>query len=106
MGSRIRANLPPDVLTISRDILEHLVGEPSCQDTFEGLATWWLLKRDLARYSPTLKSATDYLVERQFLNGRLRADGRIHYSLNTSKYVEIREFLCEQANKSPAEGLV
>lgn len=98
MGDRTGGEPPSEVLAISREILEHLVAEPSAQDTFEGLASWWLLVRELERYGPTLRSATDYLAERRFLKTQRRQDGRIHYSLNASRIDEIREFLEEKQN--------
>lgn len=88
---------------MSRQILEHLVEEPESQDTFEGLASWWLLKRDLARRAAALRTATDYLVERGFLKSQRRADGQVHYCLESSRLAEIRKFLSDAIRQPPSQ---
>ena len=84
---------------MSREILAGLVERPNLQDTFEGLASWWLIERDLRRRLHVVREATDYLVERSFLEATRRADGQVYYRLNTARLREIETFLSQEGRE-------
>lgn len=78
---------------ICREILEHLIDEPTRQDTFEGIASWWILERIMRQKTEQLRRATHHLVEAGYLEAERRLDGQVHYRLATSRLDEIRAYL-------------
>lgn len=71
-----------DVDDICTDILEFLAENPRARDTLEGIAEWWLLKKDVQREIEKVRQALELLVERGRLSAQTGADGRVHYQVD------------------------
>lgn len=67
---------------IEREILEYLARHPGAQDTFEGIAEWWLLERWVRHETGEVRAALDRLVAAGRLGQRRGRDGRMHYRLS------------------------
>ena len=52
------------------------------QDTFEGIAEWWLLERWVRHETGEVRAALDRLVAAGRLGQRRGRDGRMHYRLS------------------------
>jgi hypothetical protein len=78
---------------ICREILAHLIDEPARRDTFEGIATWWILERIMQQKTETLRRATRHLVDVGYLEAERRRDGQVHYRIAEDRLDEIRTLL-------------
>lgn len=78
---------------ICREILAHLIEEPTRRDTFEGIATWWILERLMRRKTAILRRATRRLVAAGYLESERRLDGQVHYRLAAERLDDVRAFL-------------
>lgn len=81
---------------ICREILLYLLEEPARQDTFQGIATWWILERLMRQKLDILRHATQRLVDHGFLEGEERLDGQVHYRIAPERVPEIRSLLATQ----------
>jgi hypothetical protein len=77
----------------SKQILNHMLKNQDLQDTFEGIAHWWLLEHQIECAIEEVELALSYLVSQDFVSAHRRADGRTHYRLNRSMERKIRAFL-------------
>ncbi len=77
----------------ARGILGYLLERPRSQDTLEGIAHWWLLKRYVQQELAAVDRALRELVELDFVQARTTADSRVHYRINEEKLEEIKAFL-------------
>jgi len=69
---------------VKEDILGYLAENPMAQDTFEGIAEWWLLSQRIEQATHMVRSALDQLVLERKVCVHRGADGRIHYRLQKS----------------------
>ncbi|HRI13123.1 MAG TPA: hypothetical protein PLX89_08960 [Verrucomicrobiota bacterium] len=82
---------------IDQQIAAYLVRHPDAQDTIEGIAEWWLLEQRIHVALGEIRSALTELAARGFLSVARGRDGRIRFSLNSSKEQEVAAWLAEAA---------
>ena len=70
---------------IARAVLTYLRRFPEAQDTFDGIAEWWLPDEHVRSRPAILRGALDELVARGFLLQRKGKDSQIHYRINRRK---------------------
>jgi hypothetical protein len=52
---------------LARQILTHLIEQPSAGDTLEGVAEWWLLRQHIRKNLAGVQLALDWLVSEGYL---------------------------------------
>ena len=67
---------PESVEVVEQEILDYLRRHPTAQDTVEGIAEWWLQRRE----QDVVRKALDHLVLMKEVKSFISADGRRHYS--------------------------
>lgn len=80
------------------EILAYLVEHPEAQDTLEGIVQWWLLDREIKRWTAEVRAALAELVAAGLVIERQGPDGLTHYRINRRKLAQIRARL-KQASK-------
>ncbi len=70
---------------IEREILEYLASHPDAQDTFEGIAEWWLLEHWIRHETGVVQAALQKLTACGRIVERKGPDGRRHYRLSPGR---------------------
>jgi hypothetical protein len=81
---------------IELEILEYFLKNPNAQDTFEGIAEWWLLETYIRKQSALVKQALSELVNQGLVIEIQDSNAQIHYRVNQEKIQEIQERLIER----------
>jgi hypothetical protein len=81
---------------IAFDILVYLVRHPDAQDTFEGIAEWWLMECKIKRHIAEVRAALNELCEHGFVLTRSGFDKLQHYKINRCKYDDIKDLLRDE----------
>ena len=63
-------------------ILDYLRGQPSAQDTLEGIVQWWLLNQHARKSAATIKKALCALVQRRMVLEQSGRKGLVYYRAN------------------------
>jgi hypothetical protein len=91
---------------LAEEVLDYMLRHPEAQDTVEGIAEWWLLKRRVTRMVEEVKLTLVELVGKDFLLAERSRDGRVHYKLNRDKEREIRRYLRNRKSKPGTTGAI
>lgn len=76
--------------SVAREILSYLSEHPQAQDSLEGVMQWWLLEREIRRWTVPVRSALASLVADGLVLERKVGSGRTLYSVNTQRLQEVR----------------
>jgi hypothetical protein len=79
--------------SLAREILSYLSEHPQAQDSLEGVMQWWLLEREIRRWTVQVRSALAELVAEGLVLERTVESGRTLYRINSQKLNEVRSFL-------------
>lgn len=78
---------------IARDILSYLAEHPQAQDSLEGIMQWWLLEREIRRWTVSVRIGLAELVSEGLILERKVTGGKLLYRINRRKLKQIRAFL-------------
>ncbi|HEV8239286.1 MAG TPA: hypothetical protein VGS57_07965 [Thermoanaerobaculia bacterium] len=78
---------------ISLRVLSYLAENPEATDTPEGIATWWLLEREIRDQSAAVEQALARLVIDGWLVAAQAAGSGVRYRLNPARAAAVRSLL-------------
>lgn len=78
---------------LAREILSYLAEHPQAQDSLEGVMQWWLLEREIRRWTVEVRNALATLVAEGLVRERIVRGGKTLYRINNQRLKEVRAFL-------------
>ena len=79
--------------SLAREILSYLAEHPQAQDSLEGVMQWWLLEREIRRWTVQVRAALAGLVADGLVLERQVGSGRMVYRINDQRLKDVQTFL-------------
>ena len=79
--------------SLAIDVLRYFLDHPTAQDTFEGIAQWWVLERCIETNLVELERVLDALVVAGHVIKRKDRGVEVRYQLNGKRMSEVRELV-------------